>query len=128
MKHKGGCFCGKIRYEFEAEDIPVADCHCSMCRRTSGAPYVSWLVVKTPDFRFTQGKAKELKSSENGRRYFCDDCGTPVTCVSSNHPEIVDVTLGSLDEPESFTPVHTVFEDTKLPFVITQALENSSSE
>ena len=45
MTTKGGCFCGTIRYEFDAEGIPVADCHCTMCRRTSGAPYVTWLVV-----------------------------------------------------------------------------------
>lgn len=126
MNYQGGCFCGEIRYEFEADEVPAADCHCTMCRKTSGAPYVSWLVVPADAFSFTRGEPKLLASSEHGRRYFCQDCGTPVTCINETHPDIVDVTLGSMDNPEAFTPVHTVFADTKLSFVTTQALAGDS--
>lgn len=114
---KGGCFCGAIRYEFDADEIPVADCHCTMCRRTSGAPYVTWLVVPVSGFRYLQGEPSTLKSSENGTRYFCYQCGTPIACINTAHPEIVDITLGSLDEPGDFKPTFSVFEDTKLPFI-----------
>jgi len=31
--------------------------------------------------------------------------------------EIVDVTVGSLDEPEKFAPNMEVFEDSRLPWV-----------
>lgn len=127
MQHEGGCFCGKIRYEFEVDDIPVADCHCTMCRRTSGAPYVSWLVVPASAFSYTTGNPRELQSSDDGTRYFCDSCGTPVACVNKSHPDIVDVTLGSLDKPEAFTPTITFFEDSRLPFVMTHAIQTKSS-
>ena len=113
----GGCFCGQIRYEFKAGDYTVVDCHCSMCRRTSGAPYVSWVVVPELVFEYTKGSAKELISSEKGMRYFCDQCGTPVVCINSGHPEIVDVTVGSLDEPERFPPSMGFYEDTRLPWL-----------
>ena len=122
MNYEGGCFCGKVRYAFEAGDILCADCHCTMCRRTSGAPYVSWLVVPDNAFNYTSGAPKQLQSSDDGIRFFCGDCGTPVACTNKTHPEIVDVTLGSMDRPEAFTPTFTVFEDTKLPFVVTHAL------
>ncbi len=121
IKHTGGCFCGEIRFEFEAGDIPVANCHCSMCRRTSGAPYVTWLVVPEGQFSFLNGEPAVLRSSDEGTRYFCKQCGTPLTCVNASHPEIVDVTLGSLDQPEAFTPTFDVYCDTALPFV---TLEN----
>jgi hypothetical protein len=117
MKHEGGCFCGNVRYVFEGEDIPVADCHCSMCRRTSGAAYVTWLVVPEDSFRYTKGEPTLFRSSADGSRYFCDQCGTPICCTNTTHEGIVDVTLGSLDEPEKFTPTFSIFEDTKLPFV-----------
>jgi hypothetical protein len=99
--------------------MPVANCHCTMCRRTSGAPYVTWLVVPADQFQYTLGAPKELKSSTDGTRFFCDSCGTPVACVNTSHPEIVDVTLGSLDEPDRFLPTFEVFEDTRLSFVHT---------
>ncbi len=117
MSVTGGCFCGRIRYEFDAEKIPVADCHCTLCRRTSGAAYVTWLVVPVDRFHYTQGEPATLKSSEDGTRFFCDQCGTPVACINKSHPEIIDVTLGSLDEAANFEPTFSVFEDTKLPFV-----------
>ena len=119
MTNTGGCFCGKIKYEFEGDDMPVANCHCTMCRRTSGAPYVTWLVVPVDQFQYTAGAPKELNSSKDGSRYFCDSCGTPVTCINASHPEIVDVTLGSLDEPDRFPPTLEFYEDSRLSFVHT---------
>ena len=113
---EGGCFCGEIRYEFEGGDYPITNCHCSMCRKISGAPYVTWVVVPKGAFSYSSGSPSELQSSEAGTRYFCNKCGTPMVCVSSKHPEIVDVTVGSLDHPEDFKPTMESFEDSRLPW------------
>ena len=114
---QGGCFCGAIRYEFTSAQYTVAECHCSMCRKTSGAPYVAWVVVPKSDFAYTKGAPVKLQSSKAGSRFFCGKCGTPVVCISTNHPDIVDVTVGSLDDPENFSPTMTIFEDSRLPWV-----------
>ncbi len=115
--HEGGCFCGRIRYRFSDPVTITVNCHCTMCRRTSAAPYVSWLVVPTDQFEYTGQDPAVLNSSEDGTRYFCDRCGTPVVCINAGHPEITDVTLGSLDEPERFTPTRDVYKDTRLSWV-----------
>ena len=112
----GGCFCGAIRYEIDAVP-PVVNCHCTMCRRTSAAPYVTWLIAPATDFRYTHGEPRKLQSSDHGTREFCPDCGTPITCVSTRHSERVDVTLGSLDDPTELTPTGDFYEDTRLPWV-----------
>ncbi len=114
---EGGCFCGAIRYEFESGDYPVANCHCSMCRKTSGAAFVTWAVVPKDVFTYTSGSPTELQSSETGTRYFCGKCGTPVVCVNTQHPEIVDITVGSLDQPQDFAPTVESFEDSRLPWI-----------
>ena len=44
----GGCFCGAINYEIQDGDYLVANCHCTMCRSISGAPFVTWLIVPKP--------------------------------------------------------------------------------
>ncbi len=115
--HEGGCFCGRIRYRIGGPVKAVANCHCTMCRRTSGAPFVSWLVVDKSRFTFTGEMPARLDSSDHGQRYFCDHCGTPVTCELDEHANLVDVTLCSLDEPSAFTPDMEVYGDTRLDWV-----------
>ncbi|KPW91720.1 hypothetical protein ALO50_01812 [Pseudomonas syringae pv. cerasicola] len=39
--HSGGCHCGGLRYQFDAPLRDIAHCHCSICRRTSGATVVT---------------------------------------------------------------------------------------
>ena len=51
----GGCLCGELRYEITGPVSIVANCHCTMCRRASGAPFVTWAVVSRNAFRFTAG-------------------------------------------------------------------------
>ena len=35
---KGGCLCGKIRYEFKQEDvISAGNCHCKDCQKATGS-------------------------------------------------------------------------------------------
>lgn len=113
----GGCFCGSIRYEIDDGKYKVGNCHCTMCRRCHAAPFVTWLVIPSDHFRFVKGKTKRLDSSSHGHREFCGECGSHVTCESSEHPGIVDVTLGSLDLPDDFKPMGGVYTDTKLHWV-----------
>jgi hypothetical protein len=117
MTIDGGCFCGAVRFAIEPGDYVTANCHCTMCRRVHAAPYVTWLVVPVERFRYTAAAPTELKSSDDGTRYFCARCGTHVACVIASHSDMIDVTLGSLDAPRAFTPTLDVFADTRLPWV-----------
>ena len=114
---EGGCFCGSVRYAFERNNYPSANCHCSMCRRTSAAPFVSWVVVPIDCFEYTRGEPKTLNSSSHGTRYFCDECGTPLACIIKEDPGNIDITICSLDKPEDFVPKSDIYADTKLSWV-----------
>ena len=46
----GGCFCGAIRWEADGV-FDAGYCHCSVCRRISGAPVYSFVHFKEGDFR-----------------------------------------------------------------------------
>ena len=122
----GGCFCGAVRYQIEQGSYTAANCHCTMCRRIHAAPYVSWLVVPIQKFSYQKGEPAQLNSSVFGRRYFCTHCGTHLACINESYPEIIDITIGSLDAPESFNPTMDVFEDTRLNWVKHHA--NSKSD
>ncbi len=111
---EGGCFCGALRFAIDGGEYTAANCHCTMCRRVHAAPYVSWLVVPVEKFKYTQGETTTLQSSETGTRYFCGACGTHVACVNQSHPDIIDITIGSLDDPGPHNPSVDVYSDTRL--------------
>ena len=117
---EGGCFCKKIRYEIDAGDYLAANCHCTMCQHIHAAPFVSWLVVPADHFRYVDGNAGVLRSSDRGTRYFCSSCGTHVACINDSHPEVVDVAVGSLDRPDNFAPKLDVHTDTRLSWLENQ--------
>ena len=112
----GGCLCGSVRYEATGQPYNVTHCHCADCRRSSGAPFVTWASFARSNFQFTQGQAREL--SWAGRlRSFCPGCGTPLTFVSASGADEIDVTVCTLDQPEAISPAdHTWVED-RLPWI-----------
>lgn len=101
---KGHCFCGAVRYEASGQPSLETNCHCSICRRVSGAPFVAWFTVPAAAFRFVSGQPTSFKSSEHGTRTFCSRCGTPLTFQSARHPAEIDVTICSLENPDSLPP------------------------
>ena len=101
---KGGCFCGWVRYEAGDTPTQAIACHCSICRRTSAAPFVAWFTVAPQSFRIVSGQPKSFRSSDHATRTFCPSCGTPLTFQSTHHPDEIDVTTCSLDDPEQVPP------------------------
>ena len=101
----GGCHCGQDRYEATGEVLHHAICHCSDCRKSSGAPMVGWIAYKSDGLKVTSGQAKEHASSEQGRRHFCADCGTGLFYVNEVMlPGIVDIQSATLDDPDAVPP------------------------
>lgn len=100
----GGCYCGAIRYETGAAPYDRTNCHCSICRRTTGAPFVTWFSVPRSEFRFVEGVPARFRSSAKGTRSFCARCGTQLTFEHDDAGDEIDVTTCSLDDPEALPP------------------------
>jgi hypothetical protein len=101
---KGGCFCGWIRYEATGTPFNETSCHCSICRRTTGAPFVTWFSVRQSQFQLLGGEPTRLRSSAHATRSFCPRCGTQLTFEDANYPGEIDVTTCSLDDPDALPP------------------------
>jgi len=111
----GGCHCGKIRYEASGTPVYVPYCHCESCRRTSGAPVVMYVMFETRDVRFSHGHRKLYESSRGVRRGFCADCGTPLTWEGVwGGKKVIEVHVGTLDDPEHVRPDRHVFYEERL--------------
>lgn len=113
----GGCSCGAIRYEIRGEPFHVCHCHCRLCRGVSGAPVVTWMTVPNAAFRLTQGKLTTFASSPMAERGFCADCGTHITFDHGDYADEIDLTVLSLDVPESVPPQSHIWTDNKVSWV-----------
>lgn len=101
----GHCHCGAIRYELDGEPRWSALCHCGDCRRHAGAPVVGWSAFPLASLRIVKGKPKVYRSSEHGRRHFCADCGTGLFYFNAvNLPDIADIQIATLDDPNAVAP------------------------
>jgi len=113
-KVHGSCLCGAVRFEVGLPTAWCAHCHCTMCRRAHGAPYVTWFGAARERFAITKGEAEiaRFQSSEHGVRSFCKRCGSQLLCELEEHPGIVDVALAAVEEPLDRRPqMHVFFSD-----------------
>ena len=72
----GGCQCGAVRYRLDAAPTGTHICHCRMCQKASGGPFMA--SVLTSSFVVTRGALSIFKSSDIAERGFCAACGTPL--------------------------------------------------
>lgn len=114
---QGGCFCGDVRYQTEGRPRFESICHCSMCRRSTGAPLVAWFTVARARFRFVRGTPTSFQSSDQATRRFCGRCGTQLTFEHVDYADAVDVTTSSLDDPNAITPRDHTYAADKLAWI-----------
>lgn len=105
MTHQGGCHCGAVRYEVNGVPQHVALCHCSDCRKSSGAPMVAWAAFTEDQFRLVEGEPVTFNSSGTAMRSFCAQCGTGLYYRNAEIlPGIVDIQSATLDDPDALPP------------------------
>jgi hypothetical protein len=113
--HTGGCQCGAVRYRIEGPLGNAGFCHCRMCQKafgSFGAPLVS---VPLAQFRWTRGEPGVFHSSPIVQRGFCRGCGTPLFMLEEGYG-VIEMAIGSLDEPAAAGPDHVVGLESKLPW------------
>ncbi len=103
---QGGCLCGAVRYECNAEPIVTFNCHCRDCQRLSGGPYAPVLYFPASAFSLTKGELRRyatesMRRGENTRG-FCAQCGTRISGAESERG--VGLLASSLDDPSLFRP------------------------
>lgn len=117
MELLGGCVCGGTRYVLRPPPVGLNDCYCIDCRRSAGAPYVTWGSVRRGEMQVTRGGLREVSHAARFR-FFAACCGTPLFFSETKDSEWVDVTICSLDDPAAFRPEKSTWTEDKLPWVI----------
>jgi hypothetical protein len=114
---EGGCLCGGVRYRLHTAPAKISNCHCIDCRRASAAPFVTWGAVQREAIEILSGELRKVHYA--GRlRSFAACCGTPLFFQDDATSLSIDITIASLDHPESYAPEVAIWTEDRLPWAI----------
>ena len=116
----GGCQCGAVRFHLSARKDNAHICHCRMCQKQVGGPFMALVAALREDFAWTRGRPAVFRSSAYVERGFCADCGTPLTYDEATSPH-VNFAIGAFDDPASIAPNGQVGTEARLPWFETLA-------
>ena len=103
----GSCLCGSVTFTADAMANFNA-CHCSMCRKWCGGPFMA---VPCQDAAFT-GPVQVYASTERIERGFCGTCGSSLYFHIADHP-IHAIPVSLFDDPSGLTFKAEIYVDDK---------------
>ena len=115
----GSCLCGAVRFSVRMPTKWVAHCHCTICRRAHGAPFVTWAGYESGQFALEPGahEPRWYESSPGARRASCPACGTPMFFASDRWPGEIHVARALLPDGLDMEPSAHVFFDSHVPWL-----------
>jgi hypothetical protein len=112
----GMCFCGTVRYQVEDQFQYSLNCHCSNCRRTTGAAFKPFAGIERGKFSITDGAERLLIfGEESGHDAHCGQCGSLLYSLV-REAKFVHVALGTLIDSPSIRPSAHIFVGSKAPW------------
>ena len=109
--YTGGCLCGQVRYEIDAEPGPSRLCWCRDCQRiaSNGTANVVFPAAAIHVVGDTNGPDKVADSGNVVTRRFCPKCGTQLFSDSTGRPGLTVVRVGTLDQPSAIQPAANIW-------------------
>jgi hypothetical protein len=119
----GSCFCRAVRYCVPDAFLYALNCHCSNCRRTTGAAFKPFAGIERGKLTITDGATSLLiYGDENAHNAHCKECGSLLYSVVRDGA-FVHVAMGTLVDAPSIRPRAHIFVGSKAPwFTITDEL------
>jgi hypothetical protein len=115
----GGYQCGAVRYELSRAPKRTCICHCRMCQKASGQPFMAYATFDGRDLRWIRGTPGVFRSSNLAERGYCRDCGTPLFFKFEGKE--IAITSGSLDHPDMAPPAVQFGAESELAWCATIA-------
>lgn len=80
---EGSCLCGDVAWEIDGPLEWMAHCHCSICRKSHGTAFATFVTFAASGFRWVRGEGgiRRHESSPGSFRAFCGHCGSKLPAV-----------------------------------------------
>ena len=120
---RGRCYCGAVHYAVDGGFAYALNCHCSKCRRVTGAAFKPFAGVARERLAVTQGEdALLVMGTARNNNTSCVRCGSLLFSVV-REGAYVHVTLGTLEGDPGIRPTAHIFVGSKAAwFEITDGL------
>lgn len=108
---QGSCLCGAVHIVAKNADKKVGACHCEMCRKWAGGPFMGIDCGSAVSF---EGKEhiSVFDSSEWAERGFCSKCGSHLFYRLKQNDQYI-MPIGLFGNAEGIVFDHQVFIDEK---------------
>lgn len=119
----GECFCRTVRYAVADQFAYAMNCHCSNCRRTTGAAFKPFAGIARGRLNVTRGEDAIMTYGDTaGHDAHCGRCGSLLYSVV-REGAFVHVAMGTLVDNPSIRPTAHIFVGSKASwFAITDDL------
>lgn len=119
----GKCLCGKVQYAVSDQFSYALNCHCSQCRRATGAAFKPFAGIERQRLSIWQGaEFLSIFGEETAHDARCRECGSLLYSVV-REGAFVHVTLGTLVDAPSIRPSAHIYVGSKAEwFTITDDL------
>jgi ubiquinone/menaquinone biosynthesis C-methylase UbiE len=99
----GSCACGTVKWTTTCAPDNAAFCHCSVCQKISGGPFIGFMDFPKANVTFTSilPALKFVELSSYAERGFCGNCGSTLTMSYHVDQTTVWLAMGSMDEDKS---------------------------
>ena len=118
ISHQGGCHCGKVRFQAEADPWMVFQCNCMRCRRLLGTVAVFVAFDDSANVQISGETREYVTKGESGlpvHHYFCPVCSTMVHVKADAYDMGgAGIVLGAFDDPHQFEPEWENYIELKL--------------
>ena len=111
IKATGQCLCKSVSISAEAMSTDLGACHCNMCRKWSGGPFLA--VDCQSQVTITgEENISAYNSSEWAERGFCRQCGTHLFYRLKDNNQYM-IPIGFFDDDSQINFDHQIFIDEK---------------
>jgi hypothetical protein len=112
----GGCLCGAVRIAVDDAFRYALNCHCSQCRRATGAAFKPFAGIERSKFRYVAGAdALLVYGDPDNHDEHCGTCGS-FLCSVVQEGRFVHVNLGALADAPSIRPTAHICVASKAPW------------
>jgi hypothetical protein len=121
MRIDGGCHCGFITYEGEADSDKAAICHCTDCQALTGTTFRFSVPVSGSTFKINGQPTIYVKTGERGNKReqaFCPRCGSPIYAATPGpEPKTYSIRVGTIRQRSELVPRRQIWARSKQHWV-----------